>query len=473
LVNQKRIQEALGDLISWMETWKDRHGAYNGFVVHRTEAKRMGLVHDTAWTQSALIRGYGNLYRKSSEARWQNAMIEAADLFAACYDPDTGRIHHTGHEDDRFQSLVSCALGVCALLSIVDLVDLKRRKRYIKIVCDHFSRYWMDVLWVETEGAFKFAEVDYYSQREDRFVVNFNTMAAEAFIGAYRATGENEFLNQALCIGDWLKERWNHAQKFNEKLLKGRVTIADDPLSEWMPPGAFSYQFTKCKRDPDNDVVLYSGLSLRGLYALYSLSRDKGFADIIRSQSAYILAMRDPETRLFYHTAKNGRIEKKPLFVAGAGMILTGLYEVQPLLGDHVIPEDTLESILDRVYANGSYPGFIGMNDTGFFRRDSGGVVWEDVAASMNWNAQLFEYLTLLVEEPQKTAVNKISKSTFIFSRRFIYSDMPGTVQIISWWPPRSWGIYLYTKKRVKAWVSFYPKQIFGHLRLWFKRITQ
>ena len=466
-MTQEKIQHALGSLISWLETWRDEQGAYNGFVVHRTEAKRMGQVHDTAWTQSAMIRGYGNLYRKSHETRWGNAMTGAADLFASRYDAHTGRICHTGHEDERFQSLVSCALGICALLSITDLVDETRRQRYIDLASDHVQRYWIDILWYESEGAFRFSEFDFYSPNENRFVVNFNTMAVETLLAIYQVTGKEEFRDKALRVGQWLIERWNHTQQFNADLLAWKTTIADDPFSDMMAPGGFSYQFTESQRNPDNYVTLYIGLSLRGFYSLYCATSDERFAEIIRAQSDYILAMRDPNTRLFYHTAKNGRIEKNPQFVSGSGMTLVGLYEVALLLGDQIVPDDTVESILNRVHGNGSYPGFVGKNDIDLFRRVGGGTVWEDVAASTNWNAQWFEYLTLQVEDPKKVTVPTCKNSVTITTQRFIYRDTPKNVQIISWWPPLSFGFFFYTKKRPQAWMSIYPKQIYGRIRLW------
>jgi hypothetical protein len=464
LINQETIGDALGNLIGWLDTWRDANGAYNGFVVHRTEAKRMGRVHDTAWTQSAMIRGYGNLYRKSRESRWGEAMTLAADLFASRYNLETGRIHNTGHEDDRFQSLVSCALGICALLSVADLVDDKRREKYIRLAVDHAQRYWIDVLWGEKEGAFKFSEVDFYSRHEDRFVVNFNMMTVEALLAIHQATGEKVFRDRALRVGEWLIERWKHTQIANAKLLEGRTTIADDPKSEWMPPGGLSYQFTTSQREPDNNVTLYTGLALRGLCALYESTNDKRFLGIIRAQCDFLLAMRDPQTRLLYHTTKQGKIEKNPQFVAGAGMALVGLHEALPLLGEHVIPEDTLMSILNRVHANGAYPGFVNKNDTGLPRRDTGGVVWEDVAASMNWNAQWFEYLTRLIDEPAKIDVKCCDKTVSVATPRFVYRDSPQNVQIFSWWPPLSWGLFFYTKKKATAWLSICPVRIYGRL---------
>lgn len=464
-VDQGVLSRALGGLAGWLESWRGADGAYNGFVVHRTEGKRMDRVHDTAWTQSAMIRGYGNLFRNSGDRRWGDAMTQAADLLASRYDAATGRLRHTGHEDERFQSLVSCALGVCALLSIADLLDLERRERFVRLAEDHARRYWFDVLWVESEGAFKFTEVDYYSPHEDRFVVNFNTMAAEALLAIYRAGGDGEFRARALRVGEWLLARWEHAQVCNARLLEGQVSVALDPASEWMAPGAFSYQFTTGRRDPDNDVTLYAGLALRGLWALFQESGDARYEAIIRAQAGYILAMRDPETRLFYHTAHGGRIEKNPQFVAGAGMTLLGLHEVYPLLGADAIPGETVAAILARAYSNGSYPGFIGKNDTGLARRDGGGVVWEDAAASVNWNAQWFEFLTRIADRPEAIHPVPCRRSVWRVSSRFFYVDSPRKAAILSWWPPRSWGLYCYVKTRPQAVVSFYPVGLYSSVR--------
>jgi hypothetical protein len=464
MIDQETIRGSLGSLIGWLESWQDDSGAYNGFVVHRTETKRMGRVHDTVWTQSAMIRGYANLYRRGGDPRWHTAMIEAVDLLLSRYDPETGRIRNTGHEDDRFQSLVSCALAIRALLSVYDLLDETRKGRCLHAAIDHVGRYWLDTLWVESEGAFKVSENDFYSPGEDRFIVNFNMVAVEAMMLLYRRTDNPLYRHTARRIGEWLLGRWEQSREYNDRILKGHTTVADDPRSEWMAPGGMPYQFTDSPRDPDNYVILYTGLSLPGYMFLYNVTKDERFVEIAREQSEFILAMRDPDTRLFFHTTRKGRIEKNPQFIAGAGMALSGLYETRGLIGDRAIPYDTVEAILGRVHANGSFPGFIGKNDTGHRRRDGGGVVWEDVAASVNWNAQLFEYLTLLVEEADRIEVRPCDRTVGITTSRFIYRDTPEKTKIISWWPPRSWGIYLYTKKRDIARFAFSPIMIYRDL---------
>ncbi len=123
------INDALSKLIPWLEQWRSENGAYNGFVFHRFERKRMKYLHDTAWTQAAVIRGYCNLYRKSPEARWYDLLIHAADLQASRFEADSGKYLYAGHEDDRFCSLIHCALANCALLDAYDLVDEMRQNK--------------------------------------------------------------------------------------------------------------------------------------------------------------------------------------------------------------------------------------------------------------------------------------------------------------------------------------------------------
>lgn len=464
MIDEKRIRDTLGGLIGWLESWRDENGAYNGFVVHRTETKRMDRVHDTAWTQSAMIRGYANLYLRGKDPRWHKAMIEAADLLVSRYDPETGRIRNTGHEDDRFQSLVSCALAVSTLLSIYQLLDETRKGRYLRKIIDHVRRYWLDTLWVESEGAFRVSETDFYSPDEDRFIVNFNIVAVEALIMLSSLTDNPLYEYTARRIGDWFLKRWETAQEYNDKILEGRTTIADDPLSEWMPPGGMPYQFSASRQEPDNYVTIYTSLSLEGYTFLETITNDERFAEIRKAQRDFVLAMRDPETRLFYQTTKRGRIVKNPQFVAGAGMTLTGLYDSRGFEGHGDMPVDTVEAILSLEYPNGSFPGFIGKNNTA--RRQYGsGTVWEDAVASVNWNAQLFEFLSILVEEADKIEVKPCKEKVSVTTARFTYKDTPEKVRIISWWPPLSWGIFLYTKKSDTARIAFWPRKIYRSMK--------
>lgn len=460
-MNQKSVINALGGLISWLETWRTAEGAYNGFVIHRANTKRMSHIHDTAWTQAAIIRGYANLYRKSREPRWHDALVLAADLQASRFEPETGKYRFAGHEDDRFCSLVHCALANSALLGSCGLVKEQRRERYVGIVRENVNHYWMPSLWVEEEGAFRFSKIDYYSINEHRFVINFNTMAVETLLKLADITGDSRYREIALHVGQWLIEKCDHARQFHTQLLSKLGKAGDNCML--MPLGGLPYQYTATQRNPDNCVTIYNGLALRGICSLYRATEDEAYATITRETAEFLLAMRDPETRLFYHTTWRGRIEPYPQFIAGAGMTLNGLHEALPLVGEQVLAKDTVEKILAHAHPNGSFPSFIG-KDRGN-RRKGTGVVWEDVVASVNWNAQLFEYLTRLVDAPSAICVTRLKSSVRIGHKRFFYFDMPQGVSILSWWPPRSWGFYIIKKRSPRAWLSFNPRPLLSAIK--------
>jgi len=458
MIDQNAIQTALGRLIGWLETWRTASGGYNGFVVHRFVQKRMVQIHDTAWTQAAMIRGYYNLAAKSGEARWREALLLAADLQCSRFDPATGRYFFAGHEDDRYCSLVHCALANCALLTVLPQVDDERRQRYVEAVQRNTDEYILSRLWVESEGAFRFSEVDYQSLQEDRFVVNFNTMAVESLLRLAAVTGEARYRERALRVGEWLLAKWRHSQ---QQEAQGGAD-AGAPAKRPVPPGVLAYQYVPGQWQHDNGVTIYAGLALRGIRALYDATGGEEYGSMLRGVSGYLLAMRDPQTRLFYHTTRGREIEPYPQFIAGAGMTLVGLLEAGVVTGAAAVPEDTVQAILARSYTSGAVPSFFGKDRR--LRGERGGVVWDDAVAAVNWNAQWFEYLTRLVEEPANLRVTE-PVTTRVVSRWFVYQDSRRGVCLASWWPPASIGIYWARKRWSRALVWLRTEG----LRVWLR----
>jgi hypothetical protein len=49
--------ERLGALWDYLSSWVAPDGGVHGPVVHRGDLKRMFAIHDTAWTQQAVLEG--------------------------------------------------------------------------------------------------------------------------------------------------------------------------------------------------------------------------------------------------------------------------------------------------------------------------------------------------------------------------------------------------------------------------------
>lgn len=444
------IATELEKLSEWLESWRTGAGAYNGFIIHRFYKKRMFMIHDTAWTQAAIIRGYANLYESDKSRIWHERMQLAADLQCSRLDYATGKYRYAGHEDDRFCSLVHCALANCSLLRAAAFTDNARSRKYLDAVKCNVDNY-CEHLWEESEGAYKFSEIDFWSPDEDRFVINFNMMAAENLILLWEKTGIHKYMKRAIALGEWLIRCVERTRRAYDTQMSQRKSVPASSESCLMPPGGLPYQFTPSTQTPDDFVLIYTGLALRGICALYKMTKDERYSSILLEAGGFLLAMRDPRTRFFYHTAIQGKIVKMPQFIAGLGMILTGLHEARKLLQTDWNWDDTLTAVRKMQYPNGSYPSFIGKNMSmrGKLRDE---LVWEDAAAAVNWNAQLFEYFTM-VDWNSVPAIDHQPLS----AKRFFYLDTPRTVTVISLFPLEFSGLLFCVKKWPYSLLVFFP----------------
>jgi len=107
-MEKQLIAQALSSQIFWLRTWKTAQGAYNGYVVHRHDLKRMFNVHDTPWAQAPVAKGYLNLYLKTKDRKWLQEATQAVDLQVKrlC---NSGKYIYAGFEDDRFSNFWHCS----------------------------------------------------------------------------------------------------------------------------------------------------------------------------------------------------------------------------------------------------------------------------------------------------------------------------------------------------------------------------
>jgi len=143
--------ERLGTLWNYLLSWVAPDGGVHGPVVHRGDLKRMFAIHDTAWTQQAVIAGLLCLYRRSGADYWLTWALRLADAQCARQEAD-GRFRWAGHEDDRFSSLVHNVLADCALLDSVAVLregsDARRCQRYLTVVEKNLDDYVIGLLLI-------------------------------------------------------------------------------------------------------------------------------------------------------------------------------------------------------------------------------------------------------------------------------------------------------------------------------------
>jgi hypothetical protein len=438
-MRKDKIAGSVARLLAWLESWKTKTGAYNGYVIHRLNLKRMILIHDTPWSQAPMINSFLNLYHKTNNEWWLKKAIEAGNLQAGRLNSESKYIF-AGHEDDQFCGLVHNAMANCALLDLARTLLEENSKhharlgqKYVHIVELNTARFLIEKLWVDEKGAFKVAERDYYSLRVDRFVANMNSVAVENLIKLSILTGKKEYADHAKRVGEWLLSLQIHSES----------TLLD---------GAIPYQEPRS----NTFVSIYTALSMRGLDDLYFLTKDKRYLESMLAVARNLMRFRDPKYKLFYHAFQNGSLKEYPLFVAGAGIILKAIDDVSRVCGETFSLDNTLNTILGLQLSNGGFPNFRGYNSTGNNRKNGdGSLVWEDVVPTVGWNSHLLEYLTRYVPGDFSGIARKEMKTVFESGKNYLYFETPRSAFIFGWNPFQSFGSYIVPNKTCALGFSF------------------
>lgn len=427
----------LAALWDYLSSWVAADGGVLGPVVHRGDLKRMLAIHDTAWTQQAVIQGLLSLYRRSGQDEWLAWALRLADAQCARQEAD-GRFRWSGHEDDRFSSLVHNALADCALLDaaavLQDSGDEQRRRRYLEVVEKNVDDYLIGKLHRPALGGFAMNEVDHYAGR-DRFIVNMNSVAVEALIKIDRQRGTARHAGLAQAVGERIRS----------------LQMSSGPCR-----GSFPYSLT----EPEVHVSLYSALAVRGLPALAELTGDAAWSDVAGGVLGFLDRMEDPETGLWCHKIEQGQLRRFPLFVAGAGMICNGILDAAQMLNAAVDEQDLAARLLRYQYANGAIRNFIGYDQPDNGRRRGTGIdCWEDVYPTPNWNAQAFRFLCRVLPPPEPPR-QAARRRTCVRARGYLYAENRAWSAVIGVRPHNHAILAVYRKRQRYGFVVPGPHMI-------------
>ena len=413
--------EALWD---WLSSWIASDGGVNGPVVHRGDLKRLVAIHDTPWTQAAIIEGLLHLYRRTGRDYWLGSAVRLGDAQCTRQESD-GRFRWAGHEDDRFSSLVHNAFADCALLYLAgvlrDRSDSARRNRYLVSAERNLQNYVIGKLYRPRLRGFAMNPIDYYTGH-DRFIVNMNSIAVEALIMLDRQRQTHRHTKLVLAVGERIR-----SLQSNDGPGEGGLPYSDLRLDEHIP--------------------LYTGLSLRGLPGLAQVTGDPAWMEVARGAVEFLERMKDPDTRLWYHRVDRDGVDRFPIFVAGAGMICNGILDAAQLTGSAVDTYDLAARLLRFQYHHGAIRNFIGYDHPDNGRaRGRGLECWEDVYPTPNWNAQAFHFLCRVLPPPEPPR-RPLGRLAGAWSRRYVYMETPRFSTVVGMWPPGRSIVALYVKR--------------------------
>jgi hypothetical protein len=394
--------EPLGALWTYLSSWIGRDGGVTGPVVHRYDLKRLWAIHDTPWTQAAVIAGLLELHRRAGHSYWLEWALRLADAQCARLEPD-GHFRWAGHEDDRFSSLVHNALADRALLDVAaalpDSADAARRERYVAAAERNLREYVVARLFRPALGGFAMNPTDHYAGR-DRFISNMNAVAAHALLALDRARGTAQYAD----------------------LIR---TVAERLASLWSRRGAAAGSLPYSDAEPDVHVPLYTGLTLRGVPALTAVTGDPIWPEVARGCLAFLDRMEDAGTSLWCHRIHGDRVGRLPIFVAGAGLIGNGMLDAQAVAGVAFDPTRLAGALLRYQLPGGGIRSFVGYDHPDNGRpHGRGAEAWEDVYPTPGWTAQAFEFLCRVLPPPAP-AVTRTPRRTWAMTGSYVHAEGP------------------------------------------------
>ena len=431
------LNASLTSLFSWLRAWESE-GGFNGYIIHRYNGRRLSLNNPTCWAQGPICCGLLNLCKK--DQNYENLLKNALTYQMTLLDPQSGKYRYCGHEDDRFSSLIHCALANEALLEGYQyfyIYDETYASSLLNCVEKNINNYLL-TLWNEKYGAFKFNDVDFYSKHSERFVANMNITFIYTLILFSKITSTNKYEMYIEKTLSWF---------FQQQISSDNIYL----------DGGFTYQQEENKgKNLQNPVVIYNGIIAEYMSKIYTIRPDSRLLGAIKKVKNYLYSNYDPETKLFFHDYVNDKLLKYPLFVAGSAFILKGLHSMEQVLqkGDTKYIDITKEIIQTYQYAHGGFPGFIGYNhsDNGRNNLFNHCETWEDIAPTTNWNGKMFEYLSTIASLEKSIHV---APSLHKIRWNYFYREAPKNVLIVSWFPIKSIAVLFYKKIKIKPIFSF------------------
>lgn len=439
------LMQITANMLDWLNTWRQEDGAYNGYVVHRFDLKRVKKIHDTPWEQTPIIDGLINIYNATNDLTYYHMAKQSVLLQISRLDKTTGMFEFAGFEDDRFSSLVHNSLADCALLTFAEncrAEDRDIKNLALNTVKCNLDKYFFGCLYSEEAEAFKFSAVDYYWQQENRYVANMNSVAIEAMMRYSALSGEKYYREMALKI---LKSVIDLVCKDEEKMENGGIGYANTH-PEWY-------------------ISIYTALALRGICEVYKYNHDDKLRRIMMSSTDHLLRYTSEEG-YFCHAIQNGVQMPYPYWIAGGGMILKAIDDVSRVTGVEFNVEKMVSAIIAHQQKCGGVSSFLKYNTTDNHRKRNNpdARVWEEIAPGPPWNAHLFEYFSRFVDNSFSEYVPQNSLS-FAVNWRYIYYESSKTFFVSSLAPLYSCALIWIHKKKNVSLIGFSLRNMYADFR--------
>jgi glycosyltransferase involved in cell wall biosynthesis len=289
-------------LEAWLETMRGPDG-YGGPVVHWWQDNLFYTGLGLDWRYEGIILGYLNLYRNTGDGRWlEKARRAGEDLLqgqlpsgnfrASCFEanPGTGG---TPHE-------AACDLALLFLARVLRDRGDPTWETFAEVARRNLWGYILSTLWDKDGRTFRNRPDD------PTFVPNKAATVAEALLAWADLTGETEVVDR-------------YVLPTLDGILATQVRVPGSPLD-----GAID-QGVRGRGGMGRYFPFYIARCIPALFLGYERTGQATYRDAALAATAFIVRFRFPDGSFPQVVYRNGRINRYPQWVAGAGDILRAM----------------------------------------------------------------------------------------------------------------------------------------------------
>lgn len=408
-VSRQVLASAALQLEAWLETMRGPDG-YGGPVVHWWQDNLLYTGPGLDWRYEGIILGYLKLYRNTGDERWLDkarragmdllqGQLPSGNFRHSCFEanPGTGGNPHEA----------ACDIALLFLARVLR----ERRDPMWETIAEAARRnlwgYILPALWDEEARRFRNLPAD------PTFVPNKAATIAEALLAWTNLTGERDVVNRYVVPS-------------LDAIVEAQVQAPDSPLDGAIDQGVLGPKGT------GRYFPFYIARCIPALLLGYEGTGREAYRDAAFRAMAFILRFRLPDGSFPQVVYRNGRVNRYPQWIAGAGDILRAM-EWARRYGMDVCPEPTQLWLLRGLQLHGGIAtahGFGGIDG----QHPSGRPDARDLLPVCGWADKAFRYLTGLLRGdnhlPAVQSLPEVEMDCFFRGERCLYRETATVLEI-------------------------------------------
>ena len=403
------IERAVLRLDAWLDTMRTPEG-YGGPVAHWWQ----DCLHFTGagldWRYEGIILGYLNLYERTGERRWLAKARRAGD------DLLRGQLASGNYRNSSFElnpytggtpHEAACDLALLCLAGVLRKLGESAWEGYLLAAEHNLREYHVGRLWKD--------EIQGFGNSADNpaFTPNKSATIVEALFALAELQGDEELLERYAL--PTLRTILGHQIEAPGQRLDG--AIDQNSLA-----GRMGHRY----------FPLYNARCIPSLLKGYEYTGDERYRDAAWRAMSFIQRTRHPDGSFPQVVYRNGKINRYPMWIAGAGDLLRAM-RLASISGMAVSEEDTLRWMLLGQDETGGVRTAFGFSAQVNQRTCGEAPEFRDLLPVCGWVDKAFRFLTSSIQgdvELPDTTTATTKLGCLFQGRRAEYREDPTSMEL-------------------------------------------